>query len=120
MLSVLKLRYACCSVQPSGNTARSSRRRYSSTSIQFISLIRMQRRLTYVSQESTRIGRAFEQLFNFQSHNWSFAKQSIRCACGGYHLKVTPRTDPGNSGAAGQQPLIEPKRARSESASTLN
>jgi len=37
-----------------------------------------------------------------------------------YHLKVTPRTDACNSQAAGKQPLIEPKRARSESASTLN
>ena len=37
-----------------------------------------------------------------------------------YHLKVTPRTDACNRGAAGQQPLITPKRARSESASTLN
>src|SRR5437667_7383432 len=41
MLSTLKLRYACCSVLPSGNTARSSRFRYSSTIIQFISLIRI-------------------------------------------------------------------------------
>jgi hypothetical protein len=44
----------------------------------------------------------------------------MQCACGGYHLKVTPRTDACNSGTAGQQSLIEPKRARSESASTLN
>src|SRR5947208_169622 len=39
MLSTLKLRYACCSVLPSGNTARSSRFKYSCTIIQFISLI---------------------------------------------------------------------------------
>src|SRR5690348_14960786 len=38
MLSTLKLKYACCSVLPSGNTQRSSRLRYSSTIIQFISL----------------------------------------------------------------------------------
>jgi hypothetical protein len=37
-----------------------------------------------------------------------------------YHLKVTPRTDACNSAAAGQQPLFEPDRARSGSASTLN
>src|SRR5438045_240989 len=41
ILSTLRLRYACCSVLPSGNSARSSRFRYSSTIIQFISLIRM-------------------------------------------------------------------------------
>jgi hypothetical protein len=36
-----------------------------------------------------------------------------------YHLKVTPRTDACNRGAAWQRPLIEPKRARSGPASTL-
>src|ERR671937_1911951 len=40
MLSVSSERYACCSVEPSGSTMRSSRSRYSSSCIQFRSRIR--------------------------------------------------------------------------------
>src|SRR5437867_5476396 len=41
MLSVARLRKACCSVLPTGSTARSSRARKASTCIQFISAIRI-------------------------------------------------------------------------------
>jgi len=64
--------------------------------------------------------RAFEELF-YLPKRWA-----VICENSGYdvfaeayHLKVTPRTDACTFGAAGQQPLIEPKPARSGSASTL-
>jgi len=44
----------------------------------------------------------------------------MRVAGGIAQLKVTPRTDASNGGAAGQQPPIEPKPAESRSSSTLN
>ena len=40
MQSTVRRRWLCCSVLPSGSTARSSCRRYSSTCIQFMSLMR--------------------------------------------------------------------------------
>ena len=62
--------------------------------------------------------RAFEELF-YLPKRWAVICETADVFAQAYHLKVTPRTDACTSEAAGQQPLIEPKPARSGSASTL-
>ena len=50
MQSTVSRRWLCCSVLPSGNTARSSCRRYSSTCIQFMSVMRTSSALIQTAQ----------------------------------------------------------------------
>src|SRR5213079_382685 len=75
MLSTLRLRYACCSVLPSGRTQRSSWRRYSSTIIQFISAMRMNVILFHPKTLLQAFGPILEDFLHVGPHEKSVREQ---------------------------------------------
>jgi hypothetical protein len=55
--------------------------------------------------------RAFEELF-YPPRPWAVICETADVFAQAHHLNVTLRTDASSSGAAGQRPLIEPKRVQ--------